>query len=126
MIAYVKHGITGYGPDLEPDDVPLEGIREICDAIRWELSSDADMLEDGAAAMAELGDYESAWEDHTRANDLLTLAANLDWDRRAIAPAYVDDVPALEASMLRIIGENFPCESSSGPAITLYVWEATD
>jgi hypothetical protein len=126
MIAYVKHGITGYGPDLEPDDMPVEGVREICDAIRWELSSDADMLEDGAAAMAESGDYESAWEDHTRANDLLTLAMSLDYDRRATAPAYVGDVPALEESMLRIIGESFPLEISSGPAITLYVWEPTD
>lgn len=126
MIAHVKHGVTGYGPELEPDDMPMEGVRDICHAIRWELESDADMLEDGAAALAESGDYESAWKDHARANDLLTLAMNLDWDRRATAPAYVDDVPALEATMLRIIGESFPLEISSGPAITLYVWEASD
>ena len=126
MIAYVKHGITGYGPELEPDDLPMEGIREICDAIRWELESDADMLEDGAGAMAEDGDYESAWKDHARASELLTLAMSLDYDRRAAAPAYVDNVPALEATMLRIIGESFPLEISSGPAITLYVWEPTD
>jgi len=123
---HIAHGITGYGPDFEPDDMPIEGIREICDAIRWELERDADMLEDGAAAMAESGDYESAWKGHTRANELLALAVSLDWDRRATAPAYVDNVPALEENMLRIIGESFPLEISSGPAITLYVWEPTD
>ena len=126
MIAYVKHGITGYGPELEPDDLPMEGIREICDAIRWELASDASMLEDGAAAMAEAGDYESAWQAHTRADELLTLAMNLEYDRRAAAPLYADDVPALEATMLRIIRETFPLEISSGPAITLYVWEPAE
>ena len=126
MIAYVKHGITGYGPELEPDDMPIEGIREICDAIRDELERDADMLEDGASAMADLGDYRGAWEAHTRASELLTLAMGLDYDRRAAAPAYVGDVPALEKSMLRIIRERFPLEISSGPAITLYAWEPTD
>ena len=123
---HIAHGVTGYGPELEPDDMPIEGIREICDAIRDELASDADMLEEGASAMADLGDYESAWNDHARANELLALSANLDWDRRATAPLYVGDVPALEATMLRIIRENFPLEISSGPAITLYVWEPTD
>ena len=126
MIAYVKHGITGYGPELEPDDMPIKGVREICDAIRDELERDADMLEDSASAMADLGDYRGAWKDHTRANELLTLAMSLDYDRRATAPAYVDDVPALEATMLRIIREHFPLEISSGPAITLYAWEPTD
>ena len=127
MIAvHIAHGVTGYGPDLEPDDMPFEGVREICDAIRWELERDADMLEDGASAMAEDGDYESAWHAHARAGELLTLAMSLDYDRRATAPAYVDNVPALEESMLRIIGENFPLEISSGPAVTLYVWEPID
>lgn len=126
IIMHVHHGITGYGPELEPDDMPLEGIRDICSAIRWELSSDADMLEDDAAAMAEAGDFESAWRAHTRADQLLTLAMNLDYDRRATAPLYVDDVPALEATMLRIIRETFPLEISSGPAITLYVWEPSE
>ena len=76
-----------------------------------------------APAPCESGDYRDAWEAHTRADDLLMLAMNLDYDRRATAPAYVDDVPALEATMLRIIGENFPLEISGGPAVTLYVWE---
>ena len=123
---YVSHGVTGYGPELEPDDMPLEGVREICDAIRWELERDADMLEGGASAMAEAEDFKAAWQAHTRADELLTLAMSLDYDRRATAPLYVDDVPALEATMLRIIRERFPLEISSGPAITLYVWEPTE
>ena len=127
MIAmHIAHGVTGYGPELEPDDMPIEGIREICDAIRWELERDADMLEGGASAMAEAGDYESAWEAHARADELLTLAMDLDFDRRATAPAYVNDVPALEATMLRIIRERFPLEISSGPAVALYVWEPSE
>ena len=123
---HIAHGVTGYGPELEPDDVPAAGVREICEAIRWELASDASMLEDGAAAMADDGDYESAWKAHTRAGELLTLAMDLDYDRRATAPLYVDDVPALEATMLRIIRETFPLEISSGPAVTLYAWEPTE
>ena len=127
MIAmHIAHGVTGYGPELEPDDMPIEGVREICEAIRWELERDADMLEDSASAMAEAGDYESAWNAHARASELETLAMSLDYDRRATAPAYVDDVPALEETMLRIIRERFPLEISSGPAVTLYVWEPTD
>ena len=126
MRAYVKHGVTGYGPDLEPEDMPAETIRELCEIIRGELDMDADILEGTAAAMADSGDYESAWRAHTRADELLTLAMNLDYERRATAPLYVDDVPALEATMLRIIRERFPLEISSGPAITLYVWEPTE
>ena len=126
MIAYVKHGVTGYGPELGPDDVPADGVREVCEAIRWELSSDVDTLEDTASALAESGDYRGAWEAHTRADELLTLAMNLDYDRRATAPLYADDVPALEATMLRIIREAFPLEISSGPAVTLYAWEPTE
>ena len=126
MRAYVKHGVTGYGPDLEPEDMPAETIRELCEIIRGELDMDADILEGTAAAMADSGDYESAWRAHTRADELLTLAMNLDYERRATAPLYVDDVPALEATMLRIIREAFPLEISSGPAITLYVWEPTE
>ena len=123
---FVAHGATGYGPELEPDDMPLEGVREICEAIRWELASDADMLEDDAAAMADSGDYEGAWKSHARADELLTLAMGLEYDRRATAPLYVDDAPALDATMLRIIRETFPLEISSGPATTLYVWEPTE
>ena len=48
---HIAHGVTGYGPDLEPDDMPMEGVRAICDAIRCEFESDAGMLEDGASAM---------------------------------------------------------------------------
>ena len=123
---HIAHGVTGYGPELEPDDMPLEGVREVCGAIVDELASDAGMLEEDAAAMAEAGDYESAWKSHARADELLALAMNLDYDRRATAPLYVDDVPALEGTMLRIIRETFPLEISSGPAITLYVWEPTE
>ena len=123
---FVAHGVTGYGPELEPDDMPLEGVREICGAIVDELERDADMLEGSAAAMADDGDYESAWRAHTRADELMTLAADLDYDRRATAPLYVNNAPALEATMLRIIRETFPLEISSGPAVTLYVWEPTE
>ena len=127
MIAmHISHGVTGYGPELEPDDMPIEGVREICDAIRWELERDADMLEDGASAMADDGDYRSAWEAHTRADQLMALAMSLEYERRATAPLYVNDAPALEGTMLRIIRERFPLEISSGPAITLYVWEPTE
>ena len=123
---HVSHGVTGYGPELEPDDMPLEGVRDICGAIVDELERDADMLEDTASALAESGDYRGAWEAHTRAESLGMLALNLGYDRRATAPLYVDDAPALEATMLRIIRETFPLEISSGPAVTLYVWEPTE
>lgn len=121
---YIKHGITGYGPDLEPDDTPHEGWQHVCRAIRWELEADADMLEDGAHSLAEAGDYEAAWKDHIRADKLHILAMNLDYDRRKTAPLYRDDVPALEATMERLVTENFPLEISTSPATTLYVWDA--
>lgn len=88
---HVKVGIPGYGPDLtDADGYAGTDDADAADSVRYELSSFADFLEDGASMLAEQEDYKGAWLNHKKAEALLALRANLD-PARASAPFYRDD-----------------------------------
>jgi hypothetical protein len=125
---YVKAGFAGYGPDLDTEDsgIPSDDVRAIADAVRWELDSEADALEQVAEIAGAAGDYETAWKSHQHAARLEGLRANLDHERRASAPLYVDDPAALDDALHRILTDRFPWGVDLDPdgRRRLYVWEA--
>lgn len=121
---YVKFGLAGYGPDLEPDDEPYVNVASLCSAIRFGLDASIDMLADQwsiAKANDEPREYMAARE---LADELGLLMTNLDYERRQRAPLYVTDNTLLDADMLRIIDGTFPLDVSTTGYQRIYVWEA--
>lgn len=125
-VTYVKTGLAGYGPDLEPEDTGYVTLEETCEAIRDELSSLADFLIEGANIAGDEEDYEEAWKTAKLAESLETLRANLDYAGRSKAPLYRDNGALLDETMERIIGENFPLDVSLNGYTRLYVWQADE
>lgn len=128
LLRYVKTGLAGYGPDLDSEDEPFETTADVAAAIVWELNSYADYLEQGASGHAEQEDWEAAWKAHAKADELATLAMNLDYDKRSKAPLYVDNSALLDETVERIITETFPLDlDPDGYGVQrLYVFNATE
>jgi len=123
---HVATGLAGYGPDAADGyitvgrDVTPEALTDV---IREELSDAASYLADSADGYADAEDYESAWHAHKRAEELDILASNLDYRRRSLAPLYVNDRPALDATMTGLVADNFPLALDHDDTRRLYVWE---
>lgn len=126
MGTFVKFGLAGYGPELDPEDRPLDSVQSVCYAIRDELDRSIEQLYDRAPREAEAGDFEAAYGARVLADELDIMRRNLDWDKRATAPLYVGNSDALEADMARLIAENFPLDVDLEGYSRLYVWEAED
>lgn len=122
---HVKVGMAGYGPDLDEYDEPYTGIREILDAISYELNESSDRAEEFAHIAAEGHDYEAAWKSHLLAEELDVMRHNLNYDSRLGAPLFVDQPDLLVESMAHIIDTEFPLGVDTHYA-RLYVWEATE
>lgn len=121
---YVKFGIAGYGPDLTEEDVAYDDVASLCQAIRWDLDHAIDVLAEEWGIAKEQDDAEAYMAARELADELETLRANLDYEKRMEAPLYVGRRDVLDESMLLIIEENFPVDV--GRYSRLYVWEATD
>ena len=118
---YVKIGLAGYGPDLDPEDEPY-ALEDLDYVLSNELSRAADYAEETAHALAEMGDFEGAWKEHVRSGSLAIHAANFSPDRRD-APLYSGDLPKwLETVKSQL--EAFPLDI--GNYERLYVWEAEE
>ncbi len=120
---HVESGMQGYGPDSDDGWYAHEGIRDVADAIRDELSIFEDIAHDSAESFADAGDFESAWSEHKRVESFEFLRANLSNDRES-APLYVDNPALWEGTLARIIGETFPLDVSHNAR--LYVWECAE
>lgn len=123
---YVKFGLAGYGPDLTEEDVAYDDVAALCQAIRWDLDASIDMLADEWASAKENGDAEAYMAARELADDLSTLMANLDYERRQGAPIHVHNRDRFDEMMLATIADTFPIEVSTNGYQRLYVWEATD
>lgn len=126
MRIYVKTGLAGYGPDLEPEDEPFENLADLCYAIRDELDRSVDSLVEMAQYHASQEDFELAYHSRALADELTILMANLDYDKRLQAPLYAGDASKLDETVRRIIVETFPLDIDAERNTRLYVWEATD
>ena len=124
---YVKVGSAMHGPWLDEDDVPCRTMPDVCEAIRETLLEAALAETQAADLAAAAGNYRAAWFALEHIKDLDRLRADLDWSRRAKAPAYRGDEAALEDSMRVLISENLPVDldySYGVPERRLYVFEA--
>ena len=117
---YVKHGLAGYGPDLDEEDEPSEEPEFEISSL---LERDAESAEELAHSLADDGRFEDAWREHARSEELANIAANFNPDR-ASAPLYVDNAPLWRETVARMIGETFPLDVSESER--LYVWEANE
>jgi hypothetical protein len=128
--AEVKHwhiatGLAGYGPDAADHGYDTAtDMRHLADSIAEELKHFADFNDQGARSEAEAEDYKEAWQTMMLAEELSILAMNLDYDKRLQAPLYVNDAAALDASIERIVSEQFPLDVSYNTR--LYVWQCDE
>lgn len=120
---HVASGIVGYGPDPADDGfATLHTVHEIADAVRYELDSYADAAHDFAEQLAGDGDFESAWREHKRSEELGTLVLNLD-PARTQAPLYRNDPARWEQTLWTLLGE-LPLDVSD--LARLYLWECSE
>lgn len=127
---HCESGLAGYGPDasngpftVHTDDT--DGIRGLVESIGEELRTWADYERDGAHALAESGDYESAWNTLMDAHALDNLSYNFD-NRRADAPLFkghADDWPRHVRDVM--IPEHFPHPVDEGRS-NVYVWQCSE
>lgn len=122
---HVATGLAGYGPDGADGYASATDAREIASALVSELDSAADFNYESAESLADPGkDYEAAWRTMKLGEALTALSANLDYDKRATAPLYVNDPAALDMTIMGIVASEFPLDITHNTR--LYVWQCDD
>jgi hypothetical protein len=147
---YVKTGLAGYGPDLEPEDMPATSWEDVALQVAGELSHMAEFNDQGASALADQAReaYEpamaspetvsaKAWADiaytYHEAGEARQLADDLDNLRGTFevlaesadpAPLYQGRDDLRHARIWDLIGEHFPLDVSHNTR--LYVWECDE
>jgi hypothetical protein len=115
------YGIPGYGPDASDDNYGVcETWPQVADELKRMLEESADGEGDSAEAYAESGDYETAWKTRKHADEMYSLAANLD-NKRQHAPLYSGRPDLWAETIERIVSENFPYDVNN--SVRIYAWE---
>lgn len=121
---YVKTGLAGYGPELDESDMPAPTWESVANYIYSELGYAADSAMENAYTAGDTeGDYERAWKEFKRSENLGALAAELD-NKRAKAPLYAGRTKLWHATIYSIINARFPLDISDNTR--LYVWECEE
>jgi hypothetical protein len=123
MPIYVKHGLAGYGPDLDEYDEGSDSYTDAAYVIAEELSRAADSAEELAHSLGDEEQFAEAWQEHVRSEELAVLAANFSPDR-ANAPLYKDNPELWETTIRELTEATFPVAVSKYGR--LYVWEADE
>jgi hypothetical protein len=148
---YVKTGLAGYGPDLEPEDMPATSWEDVALQVAGELSHMAEFNDQGASALADqareayqeasrykitapvaetwrsIADtYHEADEARRLADELSNLAANFTnlAESEDPAPLYQGRPELRHARIWDLIGEHMPMDVSHNTR--LYVWECEE
>lgn len=121
---HVATGLAGYGPDAaDTDGYPtFDTAQEALSYARDELTTWIDFAAETAQSYAAGEDYEQAWKESQRADDLETLRANLDPARRE-APLYRDNPTAYQTLVQEQVG-GFPHDVSYNTR--LYLWQCDE
>jgi hypothetical protein len=118
------YGIPGYGPDASNDSYTISATwPDVADDLKRRLEESADGEGDSAAAYAEAGDYETAWNTRKHADEMYNLAAQLD-NQRQHAPLYEGQPELWAKTIERIVAENFPYDVNSG--LRIYAWDSDE
>jgi hypothetical protein len=120
---YVKHGLAGYGPDLDETDEGFETYTDAAWTISDELARDSEQATDSAELLAEAEDYRAAWHEHERSQELQTLSFNFS-PERADAPLYGGKPDLWEDTLRQLAARTFPLDVSEHER--LYVWKVED
>ena len=121
---HVATGLAGYGPDAADSD-GLAAFDSLSDALSYardELSSFVDMAHESAHAFGAEQNYQAAWGEILRCEDLELWQANLDPARRD-APLYRDN-PGAYAAMQNEQWAQFPRDVSYNTR--LYLWDCSE
>jgi hypothetical protein len=120
---HCESGLQGYGPDATDEGFTVfEDLEQALEAAREELSAFAEMAYEDAQALAESEDYESAWKELKRSEELETLRANFSTERKS-APLYVDNSQAWKEELERL-ADMFPLDVSHNAR--LYLWQCDE
>jgi len=147
---YVKTGLAGYGPDLEPDDMPAASWEDVAGQVAWELRSAAEFSHEGAIIRADQAreaydrarsdyyvriqagnwqavadGYHEAWADLRLGWELDDLAATFEVlaETENPAPLY-QGRPELRHARIWDLLQQFPYGISRNSR--LYVWECEE
>jgi len=148
---YVKTGLAGYGPDLEPDDMPAASWEDVAGQVAWELRSAAEFSHEGAIIRADQAreaydrvrsdyfartqagnwqavadTYHEAWADLRLGWELDSLASTFESLANAgdPAPLYQGRPELRHARIWDLVAGQFPYDISHNSR--LYVWECEE
>lgn len=118
---HVATGLAGYGPEASDSDgfATFASLADALEYARDELVWFVDYAHEGAHAFGEAGQFEDAWKEVLRVEELENLRANLSPTRR-LAPLYRDD-PAAYAALQESQAAEFPHDVSHNTR--LYLWQ---
>jgi hypothetical protein len=114
--------LQGYGPDVDEGTPTFDDLSSALEYARDDLSVWIDMAHEAAHSFAADGQFEDAWKEILRCEDLELWRANLDPARRD-APLYKDD-PAAYAAMQSEQAAQFPRDVSYNSR--LYLWDCDE
>ena len=120
---HISSGLLGYGPMGDETETVAATLEEVADCIQYELDAWIDSQYESANALAEMGEFEDAWNTLKRSEHLSAIRANFD-NKRADAPLYAGKPQLWRDTIRRQIGELFPLDVSDNSR--LYVWDCDD
>ena len=121
---YVKTGLAGYGPELDPEDEPCPDVETLCAAIHYELGSEIDGLYQWRDAAYSESDAKTYMLVNHHVEWLEYQRANFDYDHRKDAPLFSGSRDVLDAVILGVVAAEFPLPLDPDGNRKLYVWEA--
>jgi hypothetical protein len=111
---YVKTGLAGYGPDLEPEDMPATSWEDVALQVAGELSHMAEFNDQGASALADQA--REAYEPAMASPESIPAKT---WADIAYTYHEADEARRL-ADELGILGQNFTNLAESEDPAPLY------
>ena len=126
QVIYVKTGLAGYGPDLDPEDTghdPAE-LDSVLESIRYELDQSCDMLADEASSAGAVSDFEAYFDARELADKLESVRANFDPERRKAPLFNGPDAVDFDHHIWEQVLSTFPLVISTNGYTQLYVWMA--
>jgi hypothetical protein len=116
-MGYGADGSDGYGTATE-----ISGLGGLADQLSDELKRASESAYELAYILGDNEDYKEAWQEVVRSDNLQTLSKNFSIERED-APAYKDDMPAWQETVLRLLAENFSPYVQISHNTGLYAWE---
>jgi len=119
---HVASGLAGYGPDGADGFASFDSLADAIEYAREEIGPFVDMAHESAHSLAESSDFEGAWREIERIEDLELWQASMDPARKE-APLYRGNEEAY-AALLADHAAQFPRDVSYNTR--LYLWDCAE